>query len=65
MPWVITAWVALYCPFSIKADADSVAGKSLIEGAGAVEDVIGELIERPISRAEIDQFVSEAEVVLE
>ena len=37
----------------------------MIESAGAVEDVIGELIERPISRAEIDQFVSEAEVVLE
>ena len=57
--------MALYCPFSIKADADSFVGESLIESAGAVEDVIGELIERPISRAEIDQFVSEAEVVLE
>ena len=65
VPWVIAAWVALYCPFSIKANAESVAGESLIEGAGAVEDVIGELMERPISRAEIDQFVSEAEVVLE
>ena len=57
--------MALYCLFSIKADADSFVGESLIESAGAVEDVIGELIERPISRAEIDQFVSEAEVVLE
>jgi len=63
--WVIAAWMALHCPISIEAKAESVAGESLIEGAGAVEDVIEELMQQPIGRAEIDQFVSEAEVVLE
>ncbi|MEC7906480.1 MAG: hypothetical protein VYC82_04585 [Verrucomicrobiota bacterium] len=64
-PWVIAAWVALSCPISIEANAESVAGESLIEVAGAVEDVIEELMQQPISRAEIDQFVSDAEVFLE
>ena len=64
-PWVIAAWVALSCPTSIEANAESVAGESLIEVAGAVEDVIEELMQQPISRGEIDQFVSDAEVVLE
>lgn len=63
--WVMAAWVALHCPFSIGANAESVAGESLIEGAGAVEDVIEELMQQPIGQAEIDQFVFEAEVVLE
>ena len=64
-PWVIAGWLALSCPISIEANAESVAGESLIEVAGAVEDVIEELMQQPISRAEIDQFVSDAEVFLE
>ena len=44
--------MAFHCPLAIEANAESVAGESLIEVAGAVEDVIEELMQQPISRAE-------------
>ena len=63
--WLVATWAALLCTFSVGANGESVAGESLIEGAGAVEDVIEDLMWQPISRAEIDRFLSEAEVVLD
>ena len=63
--WVLAAWASLQNLNSIGAETKSIAGESLIEGAGAVEEVIEELMQQPINRGEIDRFVSEAEVVLE
>lgn len=63
--WMAAVWAVLQGPFSGIAGAESVAGESLIEQAGAVEEVIESLMQQPISRAEIEQFLSDAEIVLE
>ena len=63
--WLAAVWAVFQVPFPGIASAESIAGESLIEQAGAVEEVIESLMQQPISRAEIEQFLSEAEIVLE
>jgi len=63
--WLAVGWAVSTVLFGASASAESIAGESLIEQAGAVEEVIEALMQQPVSRSEVYRFVSEAEVVLE
>lgn len=63
--WLAAGWAVFPVLLGTSASAESVAGEALIEQAGAVEEVIEALMQQPISRSEVDRFVSDAEVVLQ